>query len=272
MKCLSPIQLSHNDDYSFLVPCGSCDVCKEHKIKEWSLRMYHEMDEHEKYSFITLTYDDEHLPLDESLDVREMQLFWKRLRKNSKRKFKYYYCGEYGTKNRRPHYHAILYGFDSSDEDKELINDSWSKGFVDIGTVTQESIKYCLNYTKKQIDNDLKSEYYKSKTPPFQRMSKGIGKNYVSKNKEQLMQNLHITKNGYKYSIPRYYLKKMDLTEKELLELGAKRLMEIEKYSEKLSKEDPNKISYDEYLDREIKKVAQRKLVLQVRKKLKERS
>jgi len=264
VKCLSPIDLSQNDDYSYLVPCGQCEVCQEFKIKEWSLRMYHEMDEHERYSFLTLTYDDEHLPSDESLDIREMQLFWKRLRKNTGKKIKYYCCGEYGTENRRPHYHAIVFGLGLSEDDKKEVNDAWQKGFVGFGSVTPQSIRYCLNYTRKQVNEDLKNEFYKTKSPPFQKMSKGLGSSFVEKNRDYIMQDLCITKNGFRYSIPRYYMKKLNLTIEQLVEFEAKRQI-------KLSSKDFKIEAYEEFCRKELLRIQQRKLMLSAKKNLKKR-
>ena len=95
--------------------------------------------ESERYDhkfFITLTYDDEHLPLFEkmtytdkdgyihefendgtwngSLQPEDVTRFIKTLRKHFERQgitdIKYFYCGEYGETTKRPHYHMILFG------------------------------------------------------------------------------------------------------------------------------------------------------------------
>jgi hypothetical protein len=63
--------------------------------------------------FITLTYSDEHLPEDGSLNPEHLTRFWKRLRKNEsadkKDWIRYFACGEYGEKRGRPHYHAMVF-------------------------------------------------------------------------------------------------------------------------------------------------------------------
>ena len=56
------------------VPCGRCIGCRIAKRKEWSLRMLHELTYHPQSSFITLTYDDYHLPTDNSLKKRQFLL------------------------------------------------------------------------------------------------------------------------------------------------------------------------------------------------------
>ena len=92
--------------------------------------------------FITLTYDDQHVPIMSRIEYEEeykehgevvetksivkendgtwgyslypehMKTFLNTLRKYYERKghtgIKYYYCGEYGTETHRPHYHIIL--------------------------------------------------------------------------------------------------------------------------------------------------------------------
>eukprot|EP01043_Picozoa_sp_COSAG02_P068353 COSAG02_NODE_11317_length_1749_cov_1.025455_4_plen_67_part_01 len=66
---------------------------------------------HEKSCFITLTFSPEELNKrgnPDSLDVRDFQLFMKRLRKKHQHKIRFFNCGEYGEKNQRPHYHALI--------------------------------------------------------------------------------------------------------------------------------------------------------------------
>ena len=65
---------------------------------------------HPHNAYITLTYNDDHLPANGSLQPRDLQLFWKRLRKARTPGIRYYACGEYGDQTARPHYHAIIFG------------------------------------------------------------------------------------------------------------------------------------------------------------------
>ena len=72
---------------------------------------------HEENSFLTLTFDDQHLPVDYSVSTRDMQLFIKKLRKQVQPKQVRFYLGaEYGDLNLRPHYHIILFGHDFQDK------------------------------------------------------------------------------------------------------------------------------------------------------------
>ena len=67
---------------------------------------------HPANCFVTLTYDEKHLPKDGSLCLEHVQLFLKRLRFGSAFPLRYFLCGEYGEKTSRPHYHICLFGTD----------------------------------------------------------------------------------------------------------------------------------------------------------------
>ena len=127
MRCINPITITNKASISqeaMEVPCGKCIECRIHQRKEWSLRLLHEMAYHERSVFLTLTYSDENLPDDLSISKRHLQLFLKRLRKQSGRKgIKYFATGEYGESTQRPHYHAIVFGVGLKNEDKQLVKD-----------------------------------------------------------------------------------------------------------------------------------------------------
>ena len=72
------------------LPCGQCRGCRLEKSRQWAIRCVHEAKMHEQNCFITLTYAPEHLPKNESLELRDFQLFMKRLRKKSKKKFAFF--------------------------------------------------------------------------------------------------------------------------------------------------------------------------------------
>lgn len=70
------------------LPCGQCSSCRLERSRQWAIRCMHEAQLHNENAFITLTYDDEHLPLDNSLNLKHFQDFMKRLRYHfSKKKF-----------------------------------------------------------------------------------------------------------------------------------------------------------------------------------------
>ena len=66
------------------LPCGRCIGCRLERSRQWALRLTHENRFHDKSAFITLTYDEDHLPKDGSLNLKHFQDFMKRLRKFKK--------------------------------------------------------------------------------------------------------------------------------------------------------------------------------------------
>lgn len=155
-------------------PCGQCLACRINKRRMWTLRLLLEFFQHDKASFVTLTYADENIPVSETgnpvLDKRDIQLFFKRLRKKFGEGVRYYVAGEYGPKTRRPHYHAIVFGVAPDELDPDwfyfggksgpyqpgFCRDSplyqiWQLGIVHLGEVTRESIQYVAGYVTKKI-------------------------------------------------------------------------------------------------------------------------
>lgn len=134
-----------------------------------------ELQKHQASYFVTLTYDEEHLPCDGSVSVIDVQLYLKRLRSMiSPRKVRYFAVGEYGEQTRRAHYHLAIFGSCSPEE----IQASWSLGHVHVGTLTVQSSAYLVSYVVKQMTRkgDVRLG---SRAPEFARMSlkPGIGAN-----------------------------------------------------------------------------------------------
>ena len=182
-------------------------------------------------TFLTLTYDDEHLPLADVinhytnyetgeiqeykyknipvLSKRDYQLFFKKLRKTTKNKLKYYACGEYGTKTRRPHYHAIIFNLpQSSLKDPSTIEKTWGKGLIHLGDCNIATIKYTTKYIMKGIS--LKNT---TLPPEFALMSKKIGLSHLTPQMLNYYKN-HMTsavtlQGGAKTPIPRYFRDKI---------------------------------------------------------------
>lgn len=152
-----------------------------------------EATQHGDNSFITLTYNEAHKPLCNSVQIRDYQLFLKRLRKHHG-KFRYFLVGEYGETNHRPHYHAILFGYPTCTHggttytkyrsrccsNCDTISDLWSLGQVHLGNVTPESIQYVCGYVTKKMTNKLDPRL-EGRNPEFARMSlnPGIGLNFM---------------------------------------------------------------------------------------------
>jgi hypothetical protein len=217
------------------VPCGACIGCRLERSRQWALRCMHESKSHELTSFLTLTYDDEHLPADGSLDHRHFQLFMKRLRKAHNGKIKFFMCGEYGDTNRRPHYHAIVYGIDFADKVKHSKNEHgdilyrsdtltsiWGLGHAWTGSVSYRSAAYVARYSLKKVTGEKAEEHYQSLDtgtgeifkirPEYIAVSKGFGSSWFDRYKTDAYPSDFLTHEGRKFPVPKYYDK---LLEKE---------------------------------------------------------
>ena len=174
---------------------------------------------------------DEFLPQDKSVNLKELQLFFKRLRKNTNQKIKYFACGEYGEKFKRPHYHAIVLGLGLSDEEKSQVQYSWHRGIVHFGTIDIKSMKYVTGYM-------LKGSAPEGCIKPFQTMSKSLGKRFAIDNQKYLLQDASFTVNGVRQTLPRYYTKILDIPN----ELKERKFSEVErkKYDEFKKRKYPN--------------------------------
>ena len=225
MRCLSPIKV---DGRYF--NCGRCHACRINYTSGWTLRCLYELSNWDNASFVTLTYNNEHLPLDYGLDGTAPTKFFKRLRKNlDGRKIKYYLCGEYGDTYGRPHYHAIIYGLDCyNDKDRQILADSWplcdeflfDKNHNGMLPVCREDIAYVCGYVQKKLNGFLAEEKYGNRKRPFSRVSRGIGLDFALKNQERLINNGFTYLNATKIAIPRYLRDKLGIVQSEVIDNG----------------------------------------------------
>ena len=219
-QCISPFK---HRDTGYTFPCGKCWDCRRRRIASWTFRLVKEAEESSSALFITLTYNDENLIYSfngyPTIDKADFQKFMKRLRKLNTTKLKYYAAGEYGDKSDRPHYHMILFNADI-----ETIEKAWSKGHVHYGDVQEASATYALKYINKV--GKIPVHELDDREPEFQLMSKGLGKNYLTRSmarwhKKDLTNRVYITlKGGEKVSMPRYYKDKL-YTDHERKIIGA---------------------------------------------------
>lgn len=234
MKCSYPILMRNKKTQRlFKVPCGTCFACRMNKSKMWAIRVAHEWRCHDDSCFVTLTYNDDFLPDRNSLRKDDFQKWMKRIREYVKpQKLRYFACGEYGGKTGRPHYHAIIFNF--REEDRPLLEKSWTSGFVTIDEVNLARCNYITGYVlKKQLGKKGK-EFYEEVgiEPEFVLMSRrpGIGMNFLEKFEEYFSKHAYIQEKGHKYPLPRYYEEKLfpDKTGFHYLEKSRK-MLEVEK-------------------------------------------
>lgn len=209
------------DGCQMLVPCGNCVACRIARSREWATRCVLEARAYgDNNCFITLTYSDEFLPKDKSLDKAAFQKFMKRLRKNSGKKIRYYMCGEYGELYHRPHFHACLFGFKPDDLQLFSVNNGvklfrspllekcWKFGFVTVGEVTYQSAAYCARYVLKKMTGVVAESHYHGRLPEYNNMSlkPGIGMSYFERYGEECYQRgFVVIRDGIKAKIPRYF-------------------------------------------------------------------
>lgn len=191
------------------VPCGKCYVCKSNKRREWFTRLYFEQKRVPSSVFVTLTYDDEHLPVKSGRPCvvkRDIQLFLKRLRK--KCSFRYFIVSEYGPTTLRPHYHGLFFGLSVMDEPKIL--SAWQNGFVSVGSVTSNSINYVCKYCLPFINDDFYNGFMLCSKRPAIGLSLLTEdfKKYVLSDTEN---RLAIKTDGRQFILPRYYRNKLDI-------------------------------------------------------------
>lgn len=208
-RCISPL-LIRTAGRRDVVPCGRCNFCLSVKRADWSFRLTQELKVCKSSYFLTLTYDNEHVPFNPlsglpELSKRDYQLFTKLLRKKnsliSDWPLRYYAVGEYGTQTARPHYHALMFNLVPALSNS--LAEIWGKGSVDIGKVEPASIHYVTKYVIN------KTTEYIGREPPFAFMSKrpGIGANYIETHKRWHRADMrNYTKvNGQTARLPRYY-------------------------------------------------------------------
>lgn len=239
-----------------LIPCGKCIGCTVERSKQWATRMMLELKYHERACFITLTYDDEHVPIShypdsngvchESLTLckEDFQKFMKRLRRRYEyhedgQKIRFFACGEYGGQTRRPHYHAILYGIDFH-EDRRVhertkdgyclyrsptLESLWPYGYSMIAEVNWNTCAYVSRYcTKKKYGRQ--NIYYQTFNieSEFNLMSRrpGIGAKYFEEHGEEVYINQEIflsnNKGGLKVRPPAYFDRLYDIEHHDELE------------------------------------------------------
>lgn len=249
------------------LPCGQCLGCRLDYSRQWANRCMLELQYHESSFFVTLTYDDFHVPrswyTDPStgeafqsltLQKRDFQLFMKRLRKRfSDQHIRFFMCGEYGGQTMRPHYHAIIFGLKLDDlveykkspqgfsyYNSPSLQACWSDqegrpiGYAVVADVSWESCAYTARYILKKQKGD-EAHFYTDFNiqPEFTLMSRkpGIARQYFDDHPDIYdydFINLKTEKKGLKFKPPRYYDNLFDIENPE-------RMSEIREIRQKMA-------------------------------------
>lgn len=253
---------------SLTLPCGRCIGCRLERSRQWAVRCMHESSMHTDNSFVTLTYSDEYIPHDYSLNYRHFQLFMKRVRKSYSR-VRFYMCGEYGETYSRPHYHACLFGLRPRDLTpwrrssagfqlfrSASLEKLWPYGSVEVGDVSFESAAYVARYIMKKVTGSNAEKHYEivdgitgeiySRVPEFTRMSlkPGIGHDWYRKYSAEVFPLDRVVVRGHEAKPPRYYFNMLKSDPGLLSDF-----VEHERYLKSLTLGDEN--SYDRLAVRE---------------------
>lgn len=273
-----------------IIPCGKCIGCRLEYSKQWATKGILEAEQFKDNWFLTITYDQEHLPENGSLKANEFKNFIKKIREYYDRKYnhigvRFMGCGEYGTLG-RPHYHAIMFNmpipieqmkFHEYNENHEALyrcpelEKIWGKGMIVAAEVNWNTCAYVARYITKKVGIPANKEHYKKLgiEPEFFRMSRkpGIGREYYEKNKNKLFEKDEIIVNKYgggqmKVKPPKYYEKLYDIENPEKIkEVKEKRKKEQERIS-KIKYHQTTKYKKDQLLlEEDIKKGQAKSLI-----------
>lgn len=272
-------------------PCQQCMECRLNYSTNWANRMMLEAQYHESNFFLTLTYDDEYCPVNQgvwdpdsdslcepvfTLQKEDVQNFIKRLRARleyaGRPSFRYYLCGEYGSRTFRPHYHIVCFGLELEDLEflktsklgfpyyrSKLIEECWTAGYSMVCNVSWETCAYVARYVTKKWKGIDKSFYYQENMlPEFTLMSRkpGIARQYYDEHKDEIYQfdefAIPTDKGGKMAKPPRYYDQLYDLEAPDLMaaikerrQRSAEMIEEVRKRNTTLSKEEQLKARAD---------------------------
>jgi len=244
------------------LPCGSCLGCLKKRGQEWALRCVHEASLHSRSCFVTLTYAPEHVPANGSVNVRDWQLFAKRMRRAGLR-FRFLMAAEYGERNFRPHYHACIFGQDFGADrvpwrrrgehvlySSKLLEELWGLGFASVGSLSLQSASYVARYCLKKVASKVKTERLRRidprtgeefyVRPEFATMSRrpGLGADWYERYKRDVFPSDEVVHDGKRHGVPNFYLKRLEAADPVLhLSLKAARLAAVAKRKDECSPE-----------------------------------
>lgn len=227
-----------NGSKSMVIPCGRCPECIKKRQNAWVVRFKLEQQYWRKVFagsqtyFITLTYDDKHLPETRDMAIKNWQACLKSLYRNLNHRPRYYCVSENGSVHGRLHFHCLLFGMPVVDMDvfrKKTLAKAWPYGFNTCTYATGKTLWYVSKYVTKDI-SAFNSTAWKciesySKRPALGAMALNHQfKDYFSDNC-----TTHFVDSGFHYSLPRSLVKRV-LTENQ-------RMLLLDKYEREMPKE-----------------------------------
>lgn len=212
------------------LPCGQCIGCRLERSRQWAMRCVHEASLHDRNCFLTLTYKPECVPARGMLNKADFQKFMKRLRKHIEpRRVSFFHCGEYGEELGRPHYHALIFGYDFDDKKpwkqtkdgtlytSELLSSLWGLGHAVAGPVTFQTAAYTARYALKKVTGKAAAEHYRRvdqetgevyQLPPeyiTMSLKPAIGRGWFERFKSDVYPSDSVIHKGRELKVPAYY-------------------------------------------------------------------
>lgn len=234
-------------DMRMEVACGQCFGCRLERSRQWAVRCEKEAQLHYENCFVTLTYDDAHLPAFRSLRLDDLQRFLKRLRERvAPRRFRFIACGEYGERFKRPHYHLCLFGFDFRSDRVEkradefgpvftsrLLSSVWTLGLSELTTFSFLTAAYTAAYVVKKVTGsraaleygervDEFGEVHAVRVHPFITMSRrpGLGRDWLRSFSSDVFPSdeVLIRKGAASSPAPRAFMRYLEASDPEMFE------------------------------------------------------
>lgn len=251
------------------LPCGRCIGCRFDLAEGWGIRCHHEAKMHPGGTvFVTLTFDQEHLPRDMSVRREHAVAFIKAIREAVKPLGgsidSHFGSAEYGSLRGRPHFHFLLYGWNFPDRkiykmqrgfylyESALLSKAWPFGRALLGTVTFKSARYCAGYAMKKVgpksklfakqytrQSEVDGEYYRVE-PEFAAMSRqpSLGHRWFDKFQSDVYPRDECIIEGHRRKPPRFYDKLLEARDPEAFaKLKRKRLRDALAKKEDRTKE-----------------------------------
>lgn len=287
MACYHPMPAYRGEDGSvklwpplgrenLSLPCGKCIGCRTDRATMWARRCSHEASLWPHNVFVTLTYDDDHLPKDGQLVPKDLSLFIKRLRKyvdgngggvdrSGGGRIRFFACGEYGERSERPHYHALFFnlGFTSGYQvgkdlfESPVLHRLWTYGAHKYGVATPAAASYIAQYNLKKIGSGGFDSDGVERPAPFLRMSlrPAIGSGWLDGYREDLKMG-YLVVDGRRVAIPRAYLEKLKVRDPPLYEeiVGRKAAHQLSIPSELSS---PERLAASEIIHKRLKSLTE---------------
>lgn len=152
------------------VPCGKCVSCLSRRRNDWTFRLSKEQLGSSYSFFLTLTYDNDQIPIRIRENVpyfvfnkKHVQDYLKRVRYyvhelNSDILCRYFCVSEYGSKGKRPHYHMQFFvkndnSFKYYKQICNILKENWKFGYFQRKVTSPANIHYVTKYCIKSLDH-----------------------------------------------------------------------------------------------------------------------